>query len=82
MTSPDSNPSGPASDNDATPRTATFAQVARAVFWSFFGVRKGKHMQEDAVTIRPLHVVLVGLAAALGLVLALVVLVTLITRNA
>ncbi len=81
MTSSDSDPSGSPSGNDA-PRSATFAQVARAVFWSFFGVRKGKHMQEDAVTIRPLHVVLVGLAAALVFVLALVVLVTLITRNA
>ena len=43
------------------PPTATLAQVARAVFWSFFGVRKGKDMQQDAVTIKPLHVVIVGL---------------------
>jgi hypothetical protein len=81
MTSSDSDSPGPASGNDA-PRPATLAQVARAVFWSFFGVRKGKHMEEDALSIRPLHVVLVGLAAAIVFVLALVVLVTLITRNA
>jgi hypothetical protein len=56
--------------------------VASAVFWSFFGVRKRRDMQRDAVTIRPLHVVLVGLAAALLFVLALVALVTFITRHA
>jgi len=82
MTSSDSDPAGPVSSPDGSPRTATLAQVARAVFWSFFGVRKGKHMQRDAVTIRPLHVVLVGLVAALVFVLTLVALVTLITRNA
>jgi len=56
--------------------------VAGAVFWSFFGIRKGRDMQRDSVTIRPLHVVLVGLAAALVFVLALVALVTYITRHA
>ena len=63
-------------------RPATFAQVAGAVFWSFFGVRKGRHMQQDTVTIKPLHVVIVGLLSGLAFVLALVVLVTYITRNA
>ena len=64
------------------PRPATFAQVASAVFWSFFGVRKGRHMQQDTVTIKPLHVVIVGLLSGLAFVLALVVLVTYITRSA
>ena len=66
----------------AEPRPATFTQVAGAVFWSFFGVRKGRHMQQDTVTIKPLHVVIVGLLSGLAFVLALVVLVTYITRNA
>ena len=52
------------------------------MFWSFFGVRKGRHMQQDTVTIKPLHVVIVGLLSGLAFVLALVVLVTYITRNA
>ncbi len=61
---------------------ATLRQVAAAVFWSFFGVRKGKAMQQDTVTIKPLHVVIVGLVCGLVFVLALVALVKFITRNA
>ncbi len=75
MTNPEPDRPGP------RPPTATLAQVARAVFWSFFGVRKGKDMRRDAVTIKPLHVVIVGLVSALIFVLALVALVTFITRN-
>jgi len=66
----------------AEPRPATFIQVAGAVFWSFFGVRKGHHMLQDTVTIKPLHVVIVGLLSGLAFVLALIALVTFITRNA
>jgi hypothetical protein len=51
------------------------------VLWSFFGVRRGKDMQRDAVTLRPLPVVLVGIAAAALFVLALVALVKFITRQ-
>ena len=35
------------------PRQAKLSEVFGAVFWSFFGVRKGRHMHKDAVTIRP-----------------------------
>ncbi len=80
---PEDPPSAPAHPpSPAEPRPATFAQVAGAVFWSFFGVRKGRHMQQDTVTIKPLHVVIVGLLSGLAFVLALVALVTYITRNA
>ena len=66
----------------AAPKRATLLQVAGAVFWSFFGVRKGRDMLQDTTTINPLHVVIVGLLAGLLFVLALVGLVTVITRNA
>jgi hypothetical protein len=82
MTSPDSEPTAPASPSGEGPKQASLVQVASAVFWSFFGIRKRRDMQRDAVTIRPLHVVLVGLAAALLFVLALVALVSFITRHA
>ncbi len=82
MSPAESDPSGPPSPSDESPRKASFLQVASAVFWSFFGIRRGRDMQRDTVTIRPLHVVLVGLAAALLFVLALVALVTFITRHA
>ena len=75
-------PACPAPDAPAEPRHASLLQVAGAVFWSFFGVRKGRHMQQDTLTIKPLHVVIVGLLSGLAFVLALVALVTYITRNA
>ena len=64
------------------PRDASLAQVAGAVFWSFFGVRKGRHMQQDALRIRPHQVVIIGLLAGLLFVLALLTLVSFITRSA
>ena len=63
-------------------KTATLPQVAGAVFWSFFGVRKGKSMQRDAVTIKPLQVVIVGVGLAAVLVFALLALVRVILRVA
>jgi Protein of unknown function (DUF2970) len=67
--------------HDPAPSHATFLQAVRAVLWSFFGVRKGKDMQQDAVTLKPLHVVIVGLLSGLAFVLALVALVTFITHR-
>jgi hypothetical protein len=83
MPPPDIPPSGaPPPDPSAAPKRATLPQVASAVFWSFFGVRKSRHMLQDTTTINPLHVVIVGVVAGAAFVLALVVLVTVITRNA
>ena len=64
------------------PKAATLLQVTGAVFWSFFGVRKGKSMQRDAVTIKPLQVVIVGVGLAAVLVFALLALVRVILRVA
>ena len=66
----------------AEPKPASMTQVAGAVFWSFFGVRKGKHMQQDAVTIKPLQVIIVGVVLAMVLVLALLAVVRFVTRSA
>ena len=52
------------------------------MFWSFFGVRRGKHMQRDAVTVKPLQVVVVGVLLAAVLVLTLLALVSVILKNA
>ena len=68
---PDSGPTSPPTE----PKDATLAQVAGAVFWSFFGVRKGTAMQRDAVTIKPLQVIVVGVALAALIVFALLALV-------
>jgi hypothetical protein len=80
-------PPTPPSEHDAAaspppPRQATLWQIIGAVFWSFFGVRKGDAMRRDVVTIKPHQVIIVGLLIAAGLVVALLILVRIITRNA
>jgi hypothetical protein len=77
-----SRPEGQADTEAADRKPATMLQVASAVFWSFFGVRKGRHMLQDMESIKPLHVVIVGLVAGLFFVLTLVAIVTVIIRAA
>jgi hypothetical protein len=36
----------------------------KAVFWSFFGVRKRRDYEHDAVSLKPLHVVVAALLGA------------------
>jgi hypothetical protein len=57
------------------PRRATFGQTAAAVFWSFFGVRKRADYEQDAQTLNPVHVIIMGIvgaAAFIGILLALI----------
>ena len=61
------------------PRRVSFAEVARAVFWSFFGVRKGKDYENDSVSIRPVQVIAAGLIRAVLFVLTLATIVKLVT---
>jgi hypothetical protein len=56
-------------------RQASFAQTARAVFWSFFGVRKRAGYEQDAQQLNPVHVILMGLAGAALFVAALIVII-------
>jgi hypothetical protein len=46
-------------------------QLARTVFWSFFGVRKRKDLDVDAGSLTPLQVIVAGLIGAVILVLSL-----------
>jgi len=52
----------------------------KAVFWSFFGVRKGAEYEADLKRLKPQHVIVAGLVTCALLVLALFGLVKLITR--
>ena len=78
MTPPESSESD---RREPAPPAATMRQVASAVFWSFFGVRKGAHMKQDTATIKLHHVVIVGLLSGVAFVLVLVALVMIITRD-
>ncbi len=42
-------------------RKASFGATMKAVFWSFFGVRKRRDYEHDAANLNPLHVIVAGL---------------------
>jgi hypothetical protein len=73
---------GPERTDAPAPRQAKLSEVFGAVFWSFFGVRKGRHMQKDAVTIRPHQVIIVGVVSGAIFVAVLLVIVRYIVRSA
>lgn len=54
-------------------------QIALAVFWSFFGVRKQKNWQEDAVSITPVQAIVGGIIGAVIFIFALIVIVRIVT---
>jgi hypothetical protein len=55
-------------------------QVAKAVCWSFLGIRRRAEYEKDAVTLKPAQVIIAGIVGAAVLVLSLVTLVYFITR--
>jgi len=65
------------------PRNApSFLRVVLAVFWSFFGVRKGRDLLADASSIKPHHFIVAGVLGAMLLIFSLLLLVRLIIRSA
>lgn len=60
-------------------RKAGALDVAKAVFWSFLGIRKRSAHEKDAVTIKPAQVIVAGLIGAVIFVLSLVMLVRFVT---
>ena len=56
-------------------RNATCWQTVRAVFWSFFGVRKRSDYERDAARLNPVHVVIAGFIGALIFILILILIV-------
>jgi hypothetical protein len=64
------------------PKTASPLQVAKAVFWSFFGIRRRAEHEKDLARIKPAQVVIAGLIGAAIFVLSLVLLVKFIISRA
>lgn len=54
-------------------------QAAKAVFWSFFGVRKKSHYEQDAVQLTPVQVIVIGLIGAVLFIFTLLGVVWLVT---
>ena len=62
------------------PASATPLQVAKAVFWSFFGIRRRAAYEKDAVSLKPAQVIVAGIIGAIILVISLISLVHFIIR--
>ena len=45
-------------------KTATFGATMKAVFWSFFGIRKRRDYESDAANLNPVHVIIGGVIGA------------------
>lgn len=67
---------------DAPKPDASLLQVIGAVFWSFFGVRKGNAMRRDMVTMKPHQVIIVGILIGVLFVATLLFIVRLIVAGA
>ena len=52
----------------------------RAVFWSFFGVRRRSEYEADTQRLKPQHVIAAGLVSAAVFVLVLFAIVQVVTR--
>ncbi len=59
-------------------RSVSVLGLARAVLWSFFGVRRMGDLDADAVSLAPLHIIGAGLIGTVILVLGLIMLVRVI----
>ncbi len=81
MPIPDSRSDHP-TDPTAPPRSATWLEVVPVVLSSFSGIRKGKSMHRDTVSIRPQQVIVVGIVMAAILVTLLVLVVRFIIASA
>ena len=58
-----------------TTKPATFGATMKAVFWSFFGVRKRRDYEHDAANLNPIHVIvggLIGVALFIGILVFVV----------
>jgi hypothetical protein len=76
------NPEPPHAGADkpgSTPRSAGPLDVAKAVFWSFLGIRKRAALEQDLVTLKPLQVIIAGIIGAAILVFSIIMLVRFVT---
>ena len=59
----------------ATQRKASFGATMKAVFWSFFGIRKKSDYEKDAQQLNPVHVIIAGVIGALIFIATLLLIV-------
>jgi len=59
----------------ASGRKASFGATMKAVFWSFFGIRKRSDYEHDSANLNPVHVIIAALIGAALFIGALIMLV-------
>ena len=59
----------------AAQRKASFVATMKAVFWSFFGVRRKSDYEKDAQQLNPVHVIIAGVIGALIFIATLILIV-------
>jgi hypothetical protein len=59
----------------AAQRKASFGATLKAVFWSFFGVRKKSDYEKDAQQLNPVHVIIAGVLGAIIFIATLLLIV-------
>jgi hypothetical protein len=64
------------------PRKAGPLQVAKAVFWSFFGIRRRAEHEADVGRLTPVQVIIAGLIGAALFITTLVVIVRVVISQA
>ena len=67
------------SEEPARKTRAPPLQATKAVFWAFFGIRKQKDYDADAVSLTPVQVIITGIIGAALLVVGLLLLVKFVT---
>ncbi len=65
----------------ATGRKASFGATMKAVFWSFFGIRKRSDYEKDAAQLNPIHLIIAGVLGALIFIGVLVTVVKLVVAK-
>jgi amino acid transporter len=56
-------------------RNASFLATMKAVFWSFFGIRKRSDYEHDSANLNPVHLIiaaLIGVLLFIGVLVAVV----------
>ena len=56
-------------------------QIAKAVMAAFMGIRTKSDLENDAATLKPVHVVIGGIIGGLVFVICVLLLVQLVVRN-
>ena len=65
----------------ATQRKMSFFATLKAVFWSFFGVRKKSAYEQDVAKLNPVHVIIAGILGAVIFIAILLTIVKTVVAN-